>query len=59
MNIVKPIWSNTPDNHIGYLVLLDDNSNIINNLCLKEKEFVLVTAHRSENVDNFESLSND
>ena len=31
---------------------------IINNLCLKEKEFVLVTAHRSENVDNFESLSN-
>ena len=30
MNIVKPIWSNTPDNHIGYLVLLDDNSNIIN-----------------------------
>ena len=35
-----------------------NNSNIINNLCLKEKEFVLVTAHRSENVDNFESLSN-
>jgi UDP-N-acetylglucosamine 2-epimerase (non-hydrolysing) len=35
-----------------------DNSDILNKLNLKEKEFVLVTAHRTENVDNFESLSN-
>lgn len=27
---VKPIWSITPDNHLGYLVLLDENSKIIN-----------------------------
>ena len=27
---VKPIWSITPDNHIGYLVLLDENNNLIN-----------------------------
>ena len=26
---IKPIWSITPDNHIGYLVLLDENSNLI------------------------------
>jgi len=35
-----------------------NNSNILNKLCLKEKEFVLVTSHRTENVDNIESLSN-
>lgn len=28
--IVKPIWSVTPDNHIGYLVLLDENNSLIN-----------------------------
>ena len=33
-------------------------SDIINKLGLGGKEFVLVTAHRTENVDNFESLSN-
>ena len=32
------------------------NSDILNRLGLKEKEFVLVTAHRAENVDNFSSL---
>ena len=35
-----------------------DNSGILNKLNLKEKEFVLVTVHRTENVDNFESLNN-
>jgi len=34
------------------------NSNILNMLSLKEKNYVLVTAHRAENVDNFESLNN-
>jgi len=34
------------------------NSNILETMGLIEQEFVLVTAHRSENVDNFESLSN-
>ena len=33
-------------------------SDIINKLGLGGKEFVLVTAHRTENVDNFEPLSN-
>lgn len=27
---VKPIWSITPDNHLGYLVLLDENGKLIN-----------------------------
>ena len=35
-----------------------DDSDILNKLDLKEQEFVLVTAHRAENVDNFESLNN-
>ena len=35
-----------------------DNSSILNTLDLKEREFVLVTTHRAENVDNFESLNN-
>ena len=35
-----------------------DNSNILNRLELKRQEFVLVTAHRTENVDNFDPLSN-
>lgn len=34
------------------------NSNVLETLGLMEQEFVLVTVHRSENVDNFESLSN-
>ena len=34
------------------------SSDVLNMLDLKEQEFVLVTAHRSENVDNFKSLSN-
>jgi UDP-N-acetylglucosamine 2-epimerase (non-hydrolysing) len=33
-------------------------SSVLNRLGLIEKKFVLITAHRSENVDNFESLSN-
>jgi UDP-N-acetylglucosamine 2-epimerase (non-hydrolysing) len=33
-------------------------SGILNKLGLKEKEFVLVTAHRAENVDDVESLTN-
>ena len=35
-----------------------DNSDILDKLLLKKKGFVLVTAHRTENVDNVESLSN-
>lgn len=35
-----------------------DNSNILNKLSLQEKNYVLVTTHRAENVDNFESLNN-
>ena len=35
-----------------------NNSSILNILSLKEKDYVLVTAHRAENVDNFESLNN-
>jgi UDP-N-acetylglucosamine 2-epimerase (non-hydrolysing) len=35
-----------------------NNSNILNKLNVKENKFVLVTAHRTENVDNYESLSN-
>lgn len=34
-----------------------NESNILNALGLIEKEFVLVTAHRAENVDNLDSLS--
>lgn len=34
------------------------NSKILNRLALKEKEFILVTAHRAENVGNYESLFN-
>jgi UDP-N-acetylglucosamine 2-epimerase (non-hydrolysing) len=33
-------------------------SNILSRLNLKSKEYILVTAHRSENVDNSESLQN-
>jgi len=33
-----------------------ENSSILNKLELKEKDFVLVTVHRTENVDNVESL---
>ena len=35
-----------------------NSSDILNILSLKNKDYVLVTAHRAENVDNFESLSN-
>jgi len=35
-----------------------NSSNILSKLNLKKHEFVLVTAHRSENVDNFKSLAN-
>jgi len=35
-----------------------DNSDILNRMGLIEQNFVLVSAHRAENVDNFESLSN-
>ena len=35
-----------------------DNSDILDRFQLKEKDFVLVTMHRTENVDNFEPLSN-
>lgn len=35
-----------------------NNSDILNKLNIKENNFILVTAHRTENVDNFESLSN-
>lgn len=34
-----------------------ENSNILNELLLRYKKFVLVTAHRTENVDSFTSLS--
>ena len=34
-----------------------ENSGILDELGLEEQNFVLVTAHRSENVDNFDSLS--
>jgi len=33
------------------------HSNVLNRFNIRQKEFVLVTAHRSENVDNIESLS--
>ena len=33
-------------------------SNILSSLNLKSKQYILVTAHRSENVDNSESLQN-
>lgn len=35
-----------------------ENSDILDKLSLKKQNFVLVTTHRTENVDNFESLSN-
>ena len=35
-----------------------DNSNVLNELDVEKQNFVLVTTHRTENVDNFESLSN-
>ena len=35
-----------------------EKSEILNRLDLKEKEYIPVTAHRSENVDNFDSLKN-
>ena len=35
-----------------------ENSHILDTLSLKKQRFVLVTAHRTENVDNFEPLSN-
>jgi UDP-N-acetylglucosamine 2-epimerase (non-hydrolysing) len=35
-----------------------ENSNILNKLLLEKQKFVLVTAHRTENVDDFEPLSN-
>ena len=35
-----------------------ENSDILDKLSLKKQKFVLVTAHRTENVDNFGSLSN-
>jgi UDP-N-acetylglucosamine 2-epimerase (non-hydrolysing) len=35
-----------------------DFNDILNKLDINAKEFVLVTAHRSENVDNIESLTN-
>jgi len=35
-----------------------NNSNILNKLNVKEDNFVLVTAHRTENVDMYEPLSN-
>lgn len=35
-----------------------DSSDILNIFRLKEKEFVLVTTHRTENVDKFETLNN-
>ena len=34
-----------------------ENSNILNKLSLEKQKFVLMTAHRTENVDNFESLN--
>lgn len=34
-----------------------DSSDILKNLSLTKKEYILVTAHRSENVDNPENLS--
>ena len=33
-----------------------EKSNILKKMKLKEKEYVLVTAHRSENVDNTKTL---
>ena len=41
---------------INYFMPKIQQSNILKKLKLKEKEFVLVTAHRSENVDQEESL---
>lgn len=35
-----------------------DNSKILDELFIQSNNFVLVTAHRAENVDNIESLSN-
>jgi UDP-N-acetylglucosamine 2-epimerase (non-hydrolysing) len=35
-----------------------NNSNILNRMNLLDQEFVLLTTHRSENVDNIESLAN-
>ena len=35
-----------------------NNSSVLDQMGLIEQKFVLVTAHRAENVDNFESLSN-
>jgi len=35
-----------------------DNSDILNKMGLTDQKFVLVSAHRAENVDNFESLAN-
>lgn len=29
MEIVKPIWAITPDNHLGYIIALDDNHHLI------------------------------
>ena len=43
---------------LNYYKLEIEGSNILNKLELKKQEFVLVTAHRTENVDNFKSLSN-
>jgi len=43
---------------LNYYELKIDNSVILNEFQLREKEFVLITAHRAENVDNFESLNN-
>ena len=33
-----------------------ENSDILSKLSLKQKEYILLTAHRSENVDNRENL---
>lgn len=35
-----------------------NESNILENLCLNEKEYVLCTIHRAENVDDSENLGN-
>lgn len=43
---------------LNYYGMKIKSSDILNKLALKPQEFVLVTAHRSENVDFFESLSN-
>ena len=42
---------------LNYYELEITRSNILNELNIKKNEFVLVTAHRTENVDNFESLN--